>query len=61
MLIHAYKGHVALHCARTRTPHVRCSSSYLCTHLAEHLMRDAAFDEPLQVYEQWYADYFRAS
>jgi hypothetical protein len=39
---------------------IRCSSSYLCTdHLAEQLMRDAAFDEPLQLYEEWYAEYFR--
>lgn len=40
---------------------VRCSSSYLCTqHLAEHLMHDTALDEPLALYEQWYAEYFRA-
>jgi len=37
-----------------------CSSSYLCTyHLAERLMQDAAFDEPLRLYEQWYSEYFR--
>lgn len=41
--------------------YVRCSSSYLCTHhLGEHLMHDAAFNEPLQLYEEWYAEYFRA-
>ncbi len=41
--------------------YVRGTSSYLCTqHLAEHLMRDPAFDEPLQIYEVWYAEYFRA-
>lgn len=41
--------------------YVRCSSSYLCTHhLGEHLMQDAAFNEPLQLYEEWYAEYFRA-
>jgi hypothetical protein len=41
--------------------YVRCSSSYLCAHhLAEHLMHDAAFKEPLQIYEQWYREYFRA-
>src|ERR1700731_4901555 len=41
--------------------YVRCSSSYLCTHhLAEHLMQDAAFDEPLRIYEQWYSEYYRA-
>ena len=41
--------------------YVRCSSSYLCAqHLAEHLMHDGAFEEPLQIYEQWYAEYFRA-
>lgn len=39
---------------------LRCSSSALCvTYLAEHLMRDAAFEEPLKLYEEWYADYFR--
>lgn len=39
---------------------IRCSSSYLCTdHLAEQLMRDAAFGEPLQLYEEWYSEYFR--
>lgn len=41
--------------------YMRCSSSYLCTHhLGEHLMRDAAFSEPLQLYEQFYGEYFRA-
>jgi hypothetical protein len=41
--------------------YVRCSSSYLCTHhLAERLMQDAAFDEPLRMYEQWYSEYFQA-
>src|ERR1700716_1872537 len=40
--------------------YARCSSSYLCTyHLAERLMQDAAFDEPLRLYERWYSDYFR--
>jgi hypothetical protein len=40
---------------------MRCSSSYVCTHhLGEHLMQDAAFDEPLQLYEEWYTEYFRA-
>jgi len=41
--------------------YVRCSSSYLCTqHLAEHLMHDSALDEPLALYEEWYAEYFQA-
>jgi len=41
--------------------YVRSSSSYLCTqHLAEHLMHDPALDEPLALYEEWYAEYFRA-
>jgi hypothetical protein len=41
--------------------YVRCSSSYVCAHhLGEHLMHDAAFNEPLQLYEEWYAEYFRA-
>jgi hypothetical protein len=41
--------------------YVRYSSSYVCTHyLGEHLMHDAAFDEPLQLYEEWFAEYFRA-
>lgn len=40
--------------------YVRCSSSYLCmNYLGEHLMRDAALDEPLQIYERSYAEYFR--
>ncbi|HTX24496.1 MAG TPA: hypothetical protein VMD03_07565 [Steroidobacteraceae bacterium] len=38
---------------------VRCSSSYLCTHhLAERLMHDAAFDEPMRLYERFFAEYF---
>jgi len=46
---------------REHANYVRCSSSYLCTqHLGEHLMHDAAFYEPLQLYEEWYAEYFRA-
>jgi len=41
--------------------YVRCSSSYLCTqYLAEHLMEDYALEEPLQIYEQWHGEYFRA-
>src|SRR5258708_39639772 len=40
--------------------YVRCSSSYLCTqYLAEHLMEDYALEEPLQIYQERYADYFR--
>jgi hypothetical protein len=40
--------------------YVRCGSSFLCTnHLAEQLMNDAAFAEPLQLYEEWYTEYFR--
>jgi hypothetical protein len=39
---------------------IRCSSSHICMeHLAAQLMRDAAFDEPMQLYQEWYADYFR--
>lgn len=46
---------------REHANYVRCSSSYLCTHhLGEHLMQDAAFNEPMQLYEQWYAEYFSA-
>jgi hypothetical protein len=41
--------------------YVRCSSSYLCTqYLAEHLMHDEALTEPLQLYEQRFAEFFRA-
>jgi len=41
--------------------YVRSSSSYLCAqHLAEHLMHDPALDEPLTLYEEWYAEYFQA-
>jgi hypothetical protein len=39
---------------------IRGRSSHLCLdHLAAQLMRDAAFDEPMQLYAEWYADYFR--
>jgi len=39
---------------------VRCNSSYVCTqHIGEHLMQDAAFEEPMQLYEEWFAEYFR--
>jgi hypothetical protein len=39
---------------------VRCSSSFICAdHLAGQLMRDAAFEEPMLLYQEWYADYFR--
>jgi len=39
---------------------LRCSSSRICMdHLAEHLMHDAAFEEPMQLYKEWYTDYFR--
>jgi hypothetical protein len=41
--------------------YIRCASSYLCTqYLGEELMHDSAFEEPLQLYEEWYAEYFRA-
>jgi hypothetical protein len=40
--------------------YVRCSSSFLCTqYLGEQLMHDAVFEEPLQLYELWYGEYFR--
>jgi hypothetical protein len=39
---------------------VRSRTSYICLdHLAAQLMRDAAFEEPMQLYTEWYADYFR--
>jgi hypothetical protein len=39
---------------------LRCSSSRICIdHLAEHFTRDAAFAEPMQLYKEWYTDYFR--
>ncbi|MGH8198811.1 MAG: hypothetical protein ACREVO_00335 [Steroidobacteraceae bacterium] len=40
--------------------YLRSNSSYLCTRfLADELMHDSAMQEPLQLYEEWYADYFR--
>jgi hypothetical protein len=40
---------------------MRCSTSYVCTHhLGQHLLDDAAFEEPMHLYEEWYTDYFRA-
>jgi hypothetical protein len=39
---------------------LRSHTSHLCLdHLAAQLMRDAAFDEPMQLYSEWYSDYFR--
>jgi hypothetical protein len=41
--------------------YVRCSSSYVCAqYLAEHLMHDAAVAEPMQLYEERFAEFFRA-
>lgn len=41
--------------------YIRCSSSYLCAHhIADELLHDAAFSEPLQLYEQFYSEYFSA-
>jgi hypothetical protein len=40
--------------------YLRSNSSYLCTRfLADELMHDSAMQAPLQLYEEWYADYFR--
>src|SRR5439155_1030394 len=36
------------------------SRDYVNAVLAEHLMEDYALEEPLQIYEQWHAEYFRA-
>ena len=51
------------YCNAVLTEHnnfVRCSSSYVCTnHIGEYLMEDAAFDEPMQLYEEWFMEYFR--
>lgn len=41
--------------------YVRCSSSYVCTrYLGEQLLHDQAFDEPMQLYEERYSEYFQA-
>jgi hypothetical protein len=40
--------------------YLRSTSSYLCSRLlADELMHDGAMQDPLQVYEEEYADYFR--
>jgi hypothetical protein len=45
---------------REHNNYVRCGSSYLCTvHIGLELMHDPAFDEPLQLYQEWYSEYFR--
>lgn len=45
---------------REHNNYVRSGSSYLCTcHIGLALMRDPAFDEPLQLYQEWYSEYFR--
>lgn len=45
---------------REHSNYVRSGSSYLCTvHIGLELMQDPAFDEPLQLYQEWYTEYFR--
>ncbi|MFZ0499155.1 MAG: hypothetical protein WAM21_11710 [Steroidobacteraceae bacterium] len=40
--------------------YLRSNSSYLCTRfLADELMHDEAMEGPLQLYEEWYAEYFK--
>jgi len=40
--------------------YLRSNSSYLCTRfLADELMHDGAMQGPLQLYEEWYAEYFK--
>src|SRR5262249_50295409 len=40
--------------------YLRGASSYWCSHhLARRLMKDGVFAEPLMLYEERYADYFR--
>jgi hypothetical protein len=41
--------------------YLRVSSSYVCAqYLAEHLMHDAAVEEPMQLYEERFGEFFRA-
>jgi hypothetical protein len=45
---------------KEHTNYVRSGSSYLCAfHLGSQLIGDPAFDEPLELYQQWYSEYFR--
>lgn len=40
--------------------YLRSNSSYICTRfLADELMHDGAMQEPLQLYQEWYTEYFR--
>jgi hypothetical protein len=40
--------------------YLRSNSSYICTRfLADELMHDGAMQGPLQLYEEWHAEYFR--
>src|SRR5215469_8064329 len=40
--------------------YLRSNPSYLCTRfLADELMHDGAMQGPLQLYEEWYAEYFK--
>lgn len=40
--------------------YLRSHSSYFCTRfLADQLMHDGAMQGPLQLYEEWYTDYFK--
>ena len=40
--------------------YLRSNSSYLCTRfIADELMHDGAMQAPLQLYEEWYGEYFK--
>lgn len=40
--------------------YLRSNSSYLCTRfIADQLMHDGAMEGPLQLYEEWYGEYFK--
>ena len=45
---------------REHNNYIRSGSSYLCTcHIGLILMEDPVFEEPLQLYQEWYSEYFR--
>jgi hypothetical protein len=58
-LFHSLKDYTASIIAEHGN-YLRGASSYLCSHyLARRLMKDTAFAEPVQLYQERYTDYFR--
>jgi hypothetical protein len=58
-MFHSFREYTASIIAE-HSNYLRGASSYWCTHhLARRLMKDGVFAEPLHLYQERYADYFR--